>query len=76
VAEEASSSNNVVHLNIKPKTLNRQYKQHKFTITFEPKTKKWKWIVEVTTKMVYSDVADTQVKALRAAEKFIDRNCK
>lgn len=73
MADEAS---NVIPMNIKPKTLNRQYKQHKYTVTFEPKTKKWKWKVEVTTKMVYEDVADTQVKALRAAEKFIDRNCK
>ncbi len=59
-----------------PKTLSRQYKSQKYVLTFIPKTKKWKWTVTVETKMVYSEEADTQVKAIRAAEKFIDKECK
>lgn len=70
-----SQEDNVHHLNIRPKTLHRQYKRHEYTLEFLPKTKKWKWTVTVITRMVYSEVADTQVKALRAAEKFIDKNC-
>lgn len=67
---------NVVRLNIIPKTLNRQYKSHKYVVTFIPKTKKWKWTVTVETRMTFSEEADTQVKALRAAERFIDKECK
>lgn len=66
----------VHELKIKPKTLNRTYKSHKYEVTFIPKTKKWKWTVTVVTKMCYSEEADTQVKAFRAAERFIDQNCK
>lgn len=67
---------NILHMNIKPKTLQRQYKLHSYTVEFIPKTKKWKWTVEVVSRMVYSDIAETQVKAFREAEKFIDKNCK
>jgi hypothetical protein len=61
---------------IKPKTLKRSYKRHAYVVTYIPKEKKWKWSVTVTTSMTYEDKADTQVKAFRAAEKFIDENCK
>lgn len=61
---------------IKPKQINRTYKRHKYTVTYIPKTKKWKWTVEVVTKMVFSEEADTQIKAFREAEKFIDKTCK
>lgn len=61
---------------MKPKTLKRSYKRHEYTVTFIPKTKKWKWQVTVTTRMTYEEEADTQVKAFRAAERFIDENCK
>lgn len=64
-----------IHKNIKPKTLRRSYKRHSYVVTFLPKEKKWKWSVTVTTSMTYEDVAETQVKAFRAAEKFIDENC-
>lgn len=67
---------NVVPMNIKPKTMNRTYKKQHYTVTFIPATKKWKWEVTITTKMVFSEVADTQIKAFRAAEKFIDLNVK
>jgi hypothetical protein len=68
--------NNVLHLNIKPKTLRRSYKKHEYVVEFVPKTKKWKWTVTVTQKMVFSEEADTQIKAFKEAEKFIDKNCK
>ena len=67
---------NVVPFQIKPKTLRRSYKKHAYEVTFVPKTKKWKWTVTVTSVMVYTEEADTQVKAFREAEKFIDKNCK
>lgn len=70
------NSDNVVQMNIKPKTLNRTYKKHKYTVTFVPATKKWKWLVEVVTTMKYSEEADTQIKAFRAAERFIDKTCR
>ena len=71
--DEAS---NVVPLRVKPKTLNRIYKTHKYKVTYVPSTKKWKWTVSVVSRMEYSDVADTQTKAFKAAEKFIDRTMK
>lgn len=71
-----NENSNVLPFNIKPKTLNRSYKSHRYVVEFIPKTKKWKWTVTVETKMVYSEEADTQVKAFRDAEKFIDRSCK
>lgn len=61
---------------IKPKTLTRSYNRHTYTVTFLPKEKKWKWAVTVTTSQTFSEVADTQIKAFRAAEKFIKENCK
>ena len=67
---------NVIPIRVKPKTLNRVYKTHKYTVTYVPKTKKWKWTVVVETKMTYSDEAETQVKAFKAAERFIDRTCR
>lgn len=66
----------VVQIPVTPKTLKRQYKSNTYVLTFIPKTKKWKWTVTVKTEMVYSEEADTQVKAIRAAERFIDKECK
>lgn len=70
------NNNNVIEFKVPPKTLNRTYKSHSYTVTYIPKTKKWKWTVTVVSKMQYSDEADTQIKAFKAAEKFIDKNCK
>ena len=67
---------NVVPLKVTPKTLRRVYKTHKYVVTYIPKTKKWKWTVSVVREMVYSDEADTQIKAFKAAERFIDKNCR
>jgi hypothetical protein len=63
---------NVLQFRAPPKTMERPYKKHKYTVTYLPDTKEWKWTVEVTHKTVYSDVAPTQVKAFRAAERHID----
>ncbi len=64
------SDDNVI--TIKPKQMQRSYKRSKYVVTFIPATKKWKWKVETTQTLVYEEEADTQVKAFRAAEKFID----
>jgi hypothetical protein len=63
---------------IKPKSMKRQYKRQTYTVTFIPATKKWKWEVTVVieTKFSTSDIAETQIKAFRAAEKFIDQHVK
>jgi hypothetical protein len=63
-------------VDIRPKTINRTYKKHKYTVSFIPATKKWKWEVEVVNTIRYCETADTQIKAFRAAEKFIDQTCK
>jgi ribosomal protein L16/L10AE len=63
----------VVPLDIQPKTLKRTYKRHHFTVTYTPKTGKWKWSVEVQITTKYSEEADTMQKAIRAAEKCIDQ---
>lgn len=70
----AKVEGNVTH--IKPKTMKRTYKRQHYTVTFVPATKKWKWEVVITTHMKFSEEADTQVKAFRAAERFIDQNVK
>lgn len=67
---------NVVPLQVKPKQLTRHYKRTTYVVTYVPKTKKWKWDVTITTSMKYTEEADTQVKAFRAAEKFIDQHVK
>ena len=67
---------NVVELKVKPKQLVRHYKQHKYTVTYRPPTKDWLWEVEVVQTTKFSDVADTQVKAFKAAERHIDRMLK
>lgn len=74
MSEETNT--NVVPFKVPPKTLHRSYKSHSYVVTFIPKTKKWKWTVTVKTEMVFSEEADTQVKAFRAAERFIDKECK
>lgn len=66
-----SAAANNVHV-IPPKTMKRTYKRQHYTVTFIPATKKWKWEVTIVNESKFSDVADTQVKAFRAAEKLID----
>ncbi len=69
-------ASNVLPFQVKPKQLKRQYKRQTYTVTFTPKTKKWHWEVVVTTTLKYGEDADTQIKAFRAAEKFIDQHVK
>ena len=68
------SEDNVVQLRIPPKQLERQYRQTKYKITFVPATKKWQWTVTFTHVVEHDGVADTQNKAFKAAEKFIDQH--
>jgi hypothetical protein len=58
---------------IPPKSLTRLYKKHHYKVTFIPATKKWKWSVEVVMRTIYSEEADTQIKAFKAAERRIDQ---
>lgn len=67
-----SDNNNVVALPVKPRTMHRSYRGVQITLTFVVGEKKWKWRVEIQQTLVYEDTAMTDVKALRAAEKFID----
>lgn len=53
--------------------MNRVYKQTKYTVTYIPATKEWKWEIEIVQTVKYTDVAATQVKAFRAAERQIDK---
>lgn len=65
---------NVVVLPVKPKTLKRQYKRQHYTVTFIPATKKWKWAVTIVRELKFEEEADTQIKAFKAAERFIDQH--
>jgi hypothetical protein len=67
-----TDKSNVVALPVKPRTMHRTYRGVQITLTFVVGDKKWKWRVEVQQVLVYEDFAPTDVKALRAAEKFID----
>jgi hypothetical protein len=64
---------NVVALPVKPKTMQRTYKGAKITLTFIVGKRVWKWRVEIQQTVAFEDEAATDVKALRAAEKFIDK---
>jgi hypothetical protein len=68
-------SDNVVKLP-QPKQFKRHYKKTQYVVTFIPATRKWKWEVTITTTIRYDEVADTELKAFRAAEKFIDQHIK
>lgn len=61
---------------IQPKQVKRPYKKQSYTVTFIPATKKWKWEVVIKSELKFSEEADTQIKAFRAAEKFIDQHVK
>jgi hypothetical protein len=68
----AEANKNVVALPVKPRTMHRSYRGVQITLTFIVGEKKWKWRVVVKQELAYEDYAPTDVKALRAAEKFID----
>jgi hypothetical protein len=67
-----SDNNNVVALPVKPRTMHRSYRGVQITLSFIVESKKWKWKVSIQQTLEYEDEALTDVKALRAAEKFID----
>lgn len=71
----SAEKSNVVHI-VPPKKMKRTYKKQHYTVTFVPKTKKWKWEVTVVNEVKFAEEADTQIKAFRAAEKFIDQHVK
>lgn len=62
----------VVEFQIKPKRLTRQYRRQKYTVTYTPATKRWKWEVEIVQTTRFGGDADSQTKAYKAAEKHID----
>jgi len=53
--------------------MDRTYRRQKYTITFIPDTKKWRWDVTLVQTTKAGDEADTMNKAQKAAEKHIDR---
>ncbi len=57
---------------MRPKTVNRRYKQQDIVVTYIPATKEWQWMVTYVQTSKYSDRAATMNKAVKAAEKFID----
>jgi hypothetical protein len=61
---------------VKAKTLNKQYKQQKYTLTFLPPTKHWKWEVTHVNVTKFGGEAKTLHAAQRAAEKHIDNTNK
>jgi hypothetical protein len=67
----------VVAFPVKPKTMHRKYKNTDIELIFLPAKRKWKWKVTIINKMVYEsgedELASTDAKALRAAERFIDK---
>ncbi len=63
----------VVQFTVQPKSLNKSYKRHNFTVTYVPSTKKWSYDVELVQTTHLMGTADTQMKAVRAAEKQIDQ---
>lgn len=67
-----TDKDNVVALPVKPRTMHRTYRGVQITLTFVVGDKKWKWRVDIQQTVTFEDFATTDVKALRAAEKFID----
>ena len=64
---------NVVKLEVKPKSIKLNHKQTKFTVTYIPATKQWRWDVELVHVTRFGDVADTQIKAINAAKRHIEK---
>ena len=62
----------VIDFHVAPKTFKRVYKRHPLVVTYVPATKKWKWEIVVVQETRIGGEADTQIKAVRAAEKRID----
>lgn len=60
----------------KAKTLERYYKQQRYTLTYLPPTKEWQWKVEWIQKQVFSEKEKTLAKAQKAAQKHIDETLK
>ena len=68
-----SQPSNVFDFTMKPKTLNKQYKKTHYQIKFIPESGEWQWTVKHVQETSYTEVAPTQIAAMRAAEKFIDK---
>jgi len=71
------TDNNIIKLSeVKPKTRNEIYKRIPIKLRYDPKTQKWQWEIRVVTENRYYDdsKSDTEQKALRAAQKYIDKH--
>jgi len=71
--EATMTEGNVVQLVIPPKTLSRKYRNTSYVVSFVPATKQWSWKVTFTHVVEHEGDADTQLKAFKAAERFIDK---
>lgn len=63
-------------VDIRPKTMNRRYRNHSYTVTFVKETKEWRWEVEYVQVTKFNGEAPTMIKAFKAAEKHIDNTLK
>lgn len=60
---------------VRPKTMNRRYRNQSYVIVYLPKEKKWSWEVTIVHKMVFKgEPKATTNQAQKAAEKFIDES--
>jgi len=67
--------NNVIKLeDVKPKTVKSVYKKIPITLTYLPNEGKWKWSIKIITETTYSEVSENEIKAKRAAQKYIDKH--
>lgn len=68
-------SDNVININeVKPKSVITQYKHVKIKLTYLPKDQRWRWDIKVVTETNYGEVSTDQNRALKEAQKYIDKN--
>lgn len=61
-------------LEIRPKTLNKRYKNHSYMLIFDKESKQWSWeVTYVETTIFKGELKPTMNAAMRAAEKHIDK---
>lgn len=61
-------------LEIRPKTLNKRYKNHSYMLIFDKESKQWSWeVTYVATTIFKGELKPTMNAAMRAAEKHIDK---
>ena len=59
---------------VKPKTINNKYKRIPIKLEFIPANHSWKWTITITTETEFSGTSANQTRALKDAQKYIDKN--